>query len=66
MCRIDALLIFSLHDELIQAKEKKKLKPSVLKFKNKTPQWCKEIDAYVLNFGGRASVSSIKNFVLVG
>jgi hypothetical protein len=31
VCRIDALLIFSLHDELIQAKEKKKLKPSTVK-----------------------------------
>jgi hypothetical protein len=33
VCRIDALLIFSLHDELIQAKEKKNLKPNTMKKK---------------------------------
>jgi hypothetical protein len=37
----------------------------VLKFKNKTPKWSKEVGAYVLNFGGRATVSSIKNFIMV-
>ncbi|OIR58275.1 MAG: Tub family protein [Amphiamblys sp. WSBS2006] len=32
---------------------------------NKKPQWSSEIDSYVLNFGGRVSVSSVKNVQLV-
>jgi hypothetical protein len=37
----------------------------VLKYKNKCPKWNKSLGAYVLNFNGRASVSSIKNFIFI-
>ena len=37
-----------------------------MKFKNKIPKWCNDTGSYVLNFYGRASVSSIKNFIMVG
>ena len=37
----------------------------VEKFINKYPRWNKEIGAYVLNFKGRATHSSIKNFIIV-
>jgi len=47
-------------------KEAKKFESSVLRFKNKSPEWCKEVNAYVLDFNGRVSVPSIKNFILVG
>ncbi len=36
-----------------------------MKFKNKTPKWNKNIEAYVLNFYGRATISSIKNFIMI-
>jgi hypothetical protein len=51
----------------IYANEKKKKRtPTVKKYKNKSPKWNKEISAYVLNFYGRATVSSIKNFIMIG
>jgi hypothetical protein len=38
---------------------------TVRKYRNKVPKWCDDVGSYVLNFYGRASVSSIKNFVIV-
>lgn len=32
---------------------------------NKEPVWCEETGSYVLNFDGRVSMASIKNFQLV-
>ena len=37
-----------------------------MKFRNKVPKWCDQTGSYVLNFYGRATVSSIKNFILIG
>lgn len=53
-------------NELYEQEKKKKVPPTVHKFKNKTPKWNSSIEAYVLNFYGRATVSSIKNFIMVG
>jgi hypothetical protein len=49
--------------------EAKKLKRNkkdnkILKFINKPPKWNKEISAYALNFRGRATISSVKNFII--
>lgn len=33
---------------------------------NKSPKWSPELNAYVLSFGGRVSMTSVKNFQLVG
>ena len=35
------------------------------KFRNKCPKWCDDIEAYVLNFHGRATISSVKNFIMI-
>jgi len=32
---------------------------------NKSPQWNEDTQAFVLNFGGRVSLASVKNFQLV-
>ena len=32
---------------------------------NKPPRWNEEVNAYVLNFGGRVTMASVKNFQLV-
>jgi hypothetical protein len=34
-------------------------------FVNKAPRWSPELNAYVLSFGGRVSMTSVKNFQLV-
>lgn len=38
---------------------------SLLVLQNRPPWWNAEINAFVLNFGGRVSVASVKNFQLV-
>ena len=45
--------------------EKKAYANQIAKYRNKIPQWCDEANSYVLNFGGRATISSVKNFQLV-
>lgn len=37
----------------------------VMALENKKPSWNEELRAYVLNFGGRVTVASVKNFQLV-
>ena len=37
----------------------------VVKMKNKQPKWSDQLDAYVLNFNGRVTKASVKNFQLV-
>lgn len=37
----------------------------VITLTNKEPVWCEETGSYVLNFDGRVSFASIKNFQLV-
>ena len=34
-------------------------------FVNKSPRWSPELNAYVLSFGGRVTMTSVKNFQLV-
>lgn len=38
---------------------------SIIVLKNKQPQWNEETQSYVLNFGGRVTVASVKNFQIV-
>jgi hypothetical protein len=35
-------------------------------FRNKPPRWSPDIGSYVLNFDGRATISSVKNFIMIG
>ena len=37
----------------------------MLWYVNKKPQWNEQVGAFVLNFGGRVTVASVKNFQLV-
>ncbi|KAI8903396.1 tubby C-terminal-like domain-containing protein [Gorgonomyces haynaldii] len=37
----------------------------VLQLQNKLPQWSDETQSYVLNFNGRVSLASVKNFQIV-
>ncbi|KAI9190035.1 hypothetical protein H9P43_001468 [Blastocladiella emersonii ATCC 22665] len=39
--------------------------PRLLVLHNKTPQWNEETHSYVLNFNGRVTVASVKNFQVV-
>lgn len=39
--------------------------PAVLTLQNKTPQWSEESLSFVLNFGGRVTHASVKNFQLI-
>ncbi|KAJ2598581.1 hypothetical protein GGF39_002589 [Coemansia sp. RSA 1721] len=39
--------------------------PSVIVLCNRIPEWCEESEAYVLDFGGRVRIPSVKNFQLV-
>jgi len=38
---------------------------SVIQLKNKTPRWNEALNAYCLNFSGRVTEASVKNFQLV-
>ena len=51
--------------EVYENEQKSKKPSTVFKFKNKMPKWSEESGSYVLNFYGRASVASIKNFILM-
>lgn len=46
------------------AEQTEKSEMRIDKYCNKTPKWNEEIKAYVLNFRGRATVSSVKNFLI--
>lgn len=37
----------------------------LIELKNKPPQWNEETQSYVLNFNGRVSMASVKNFQVV-
>lgn len=37
----------------------------ILVMHNKSPQWNEETQSYVLNFGGRVTLASVKNFQIV-
>src|SRR5687767_4738997 len=39
--------------------------PPVVVMHNKAPQWNEATQSYVLNFGGRVTLASVKNFQLV-
>ncbi|CAG2174754.1 unnamed protein product, partial [Oppiella nova] len=45
--------------------EWKRNNKSILQLKNKTPVWNDETQSYVLNFRGRVTQASVKNFQLV-
>jgi hypothetical protein len=39
--------------------------PNVVKLINKSPEWHKELNSFALNFNGRVTMSSVKNFQIV-
>lgn len=39
-------------------------KGKIYEFKNRKPEWNDQIKGYMLYFGGRAKLASIKNFIL--
>lgn len=56
----------ALNEVYDEEKSFEKSKKRVMAFKNKAPRWSAEIGSYVLNFEGRATISSVKNFIMVG
>eukprot|EP00096_Caligus_rogercresseyi_P012706 TRINITY_DN5416_c0_g1_i1.p1 TRINITY_DN5416_c0_g1~~TRINITY_DN5416_c0_g1_i1.p1 ORF type:complete len:495 (+),score=134.34 TRINITY_DN5416_c0_g1_i1:138-1622(+) len=52
------------HDGLIERYKSKNLE-GILELKNKTPVWNDETQSYVLNFHGRVTQASVKNFQIV-
>ena len=55
------------YDNLLELYENcsRKTDCGVEKYINKPPKWNEKINAYVLDFKGRATCSSVKNFILV-
>ena len=41
------------------------LMENLLELHNKSPVWCEESQSYVLNFHGRVTQASVKNFQIV-
>lgn len=39
-------------------------KGKIFKFKNRKPVYSTAVEGYILNFGGRVNMASIKNFIL--
>jgi len=52
------------HDGLIERYKSKNL-DGILELQNKTPVWNDETQSYVLNFHGRVTQASVKNFQIV-
>ncbi|XP_040580920.1 protein king tubby 1 isoform X2 [Lepeophtheirus salmonis] len=52
------------HDGLIERYKSKNLE-GILELRNKTPVWNDETQSYVLNFHGRVTQASVKNFQIV-
>jgi len=52
------------HDGLIERYKSKNLE-SILELQNKTPVWNDETQSYVLNFHGRVTQASVKNFQII-
>jgi len=52
------------HDTIID-RWKRKMNDNILELHNKTPVWNDETQSYVLNFHGRVTQASVKNFQLV-
>jgi hypothetical protein len=52
-------------DSLLSKYEQNPLDPNLIVLKNKPPQWNEESQSYVLNFNGRVTLASVKNFQIV-
>ncbi|XP_047333679.1 tubby-like F-box protein 10 [Impatiens glandulifera] len=52
-----------LNDGGVSVEEEGKLKPLILK--NKSPRWHEQLQCWCLNFRGRVTVASVKNFQLI-
>ena len=52
-------------DEEMVAKAKRRIMKDLQYLINKPPRWNDQVGAYVLNFNGRVTVASVKNFQLV-
>ena len=52
-------------DSLIECYKRHTRQKDWIKMENKKPRWNPTVGAYVLNFGGRVTLPSIKNFQLV-
>lgn len=52
-------------DHTLLKRFKKKETENIMELLNKPPRWNDEVGAYVLNFNGRVTMASVKNFQLV-
>lgn len=52
-------------DSLMLTTYRQKIKQNIRLLQNKSPKWNEQIGAYVLNFDGRVTMASVKNFQLV-
>ncbi|KAI8823052.1 tubby C-terminal-like domain-containing protein [Fimicolochytrium jonesii] len=53
------------HDSQTILRRLRASQETLLKFHNKAPQWNDETQSYVLNFSGRVTLASVKNFQIV-
>lgn len=59
-----SLLSFQEHESLL-ARWQNKSTESVIELHNKTPVWNDDTQSYVLNFHGRVTQASVKNFQII-
>ncbi|KAJ1980146.1 hypothetical protein H4R35_001234 [Dimargaris xerosporica] len=52
-------------EQVLVASHRARIDPSILALYNKSPQWNEESQSYVLNFNGRVTMASVKNFQIV-
>lgn len=52
-------------DESMVSKYKENDSSNIIQFTNRAPRWNEQVGAYVLNFSGRVTMASVKNFQLV-
>lgn len=65
ICRfLSPFLIFQENDGLLTCYQNRKME-NLIELHNKTPVWNEETASHVLNFAGRVTQASIKNFQIV-
>lgn len=55
---------FKENDSIVERWKRKDMK-DIVELRNKTPTWNEETQSYVLNFHGRVTQASVKNFQIV-
>lgn len=62
---IETLNLLTLFKKILLEYYRTKNMDDLIELHNKTPQWNEETQSYVLNFHGRVTQASVKNFQIV-